>query len=526
MSFNVETGGCATRRGRLLWILGPVLALITALVIAASSAAPASAASSKTLTVGIVEGPLSLNPQVGGAGPYSPMYGLAYSTLIDIAPSGSYVPGLAKSWKYVGSGNKTFELTLRQNAKFSDGTPVTASDVKTWLQYASKSALVGSLISIKSISTIGQSTVEIHLAQPNPELPQIFTANWGMIASPKGIANPKLLAGGQEGGAGPYELVPSQSVANSKYTYVPNKYYFDKSQIHYSKIVVQIITSASSLLEAVKSGQIDAAYGSTETAAAAQSGGLKVYSAASGVNLLVITDRGGKAVKALGNPKVRQALNYAINRKVITEAVAGKYGTPTSDPEIGPGATPALNNYYTYNPKKAKQLLASSGYSEGFTFHVVSWVDPSVGSTVLLAAAKYLAAVGVTMDVYQPPTGIDYVTAVKQFGTYTAQQVLTNNGGTGASAIEDYDNLLAPDSGIATNIYHATDPTLAALYGQALSAANPVPVEQSMVKRIVSQAYTLPIYRYDYLWYASSKIGGIQITSSVPQPDIADWYTK
>src|SRR5262249_50071801 len=59
---------------------------------------------------------------------------MVYEALIHRNPDGTLGPGLASSWR-VGSGNKVITLTLRRNARFSDGTPVDAHAVKTWLDY-------------------------------------------------------------------------------------------------------------------------------------------------------------------------------------------------------------------------------------------------------------------------------------------------------------------------------------------------------------------------------------------------------
>jgi peptide/nickel transport system substrate-binding protein len=240
------------------------------------------------------------------------------------------------------------------------------------------------------------------------------------------------------------------------------------------------------------------------------------------VNQLVFTDLNGTVQKALGNVSVRQALNMAIDRSAIVQGIVGKYGSPTSEPELGAGYVPSLDNYYPYNPQKAKALLASAGYPNGFTISVVSWVDPSVGSTILDAVAKYLAAVGVTLKIYQPPTGSDFVTATASKGTYTGAQILTNIGGTGSSAVEDYQDWLSPTS--ILNVYKSTDPTLGGLYSQALQATNPVPLEQAMIQREVTQADTLPIYKYEFIWYVGKNVGGFQMSNGNPQPDIAQWY--
>lgn len=518
-----EAGRLRPPRIMFAFLTATVLALSACSSSTPSTSNTSAGAAKPTLTVGIVEAPLSLDPSSGAAGPYTPMLYLAYEPLISLSPSGALVPGLATSWHYVGSGNTNFELTLRQDARFADGAAVNAAAVKGWFEYNAKSpGEVAVLGVLKSVQTIGNWTVDIQLSTPNPEIPLILAANWGMVGSPAGVSKPSLLAGGLAGGAGPYQVVPSQTVIGTQYTYVPNKYYYDQSAIRYSKIVVKIITSASSLLEAAETGEVDAAYGSTQTAAAAAAAGLKVYSAQSGVNELVFTDLNGTVVKALGNQSVRQALNMAIDRSAIVQGIVGKYGSPTSEPELGPGYVPGLNNYYSYNPQKAKALLASAGYPNGFTISVVSWVDPSVGSTILDAVAKYLSAVGVTLKVYQPPTGSDYVSATAKKGTYTGAQVLTNIGGTGSSAIEDYQDWLSPTS--ILNVYKSTDPGLASLYNSALTASNPAPEEQAMIQREVVQADTLPIYKYEFLWYVGKNVGGFQMSNGNPQPDIAEWY--
>ena len=65
--------------------------------------------------------------------------------------------------------------------------------------------------------------------------------------------------------------------------------------------------------------------------------------------------------------QVRQALNYAVNRQAVTQAIYGKYGVPTDETGSLDGLVPSLQNYYSYNPAKAKSLLAAAGYPNGFT---------------------------------------------------------------------------------------------------------------------------------------------------------------
>src|SRR5262249_50782497 len=218
---------------------------------------------------------------------------LAYESLTHLGPDGKISPGLATSWHYVGTGNKTFQLTLRQDARFSDGTPVTASGVKAWLDYTFFKAKGPSIsgIPLESVTTDGKWTVVLHLSAPNSGMPYLMSEGQmvGFIGSPKAIADAGAL-GTHSDGAGPYIAVPSQSIAGSTYVFAPNPNYYDQSKVHFSKVVVKIITSVTTMIEAIKSGQLNVAAGDITTAAAAKAAGLNVITAPSGFVQILILD--------------------------------------------------------------------------------------------------------------------------------------------------------------------------------------------------------------------------------------------
>ena len=117
-------------------------------------------------------------------------------------------------------------------------------------------------------------------------------------------------------------LDASASAAGSVYTFVPNKYYYDKSAIRFKKIVARVITTPSTMLDAVRTGQVQFAYGDATTAkAAAGVSGVEVEAAPTQAYVLNL-DNGGGSAPPLANVKVRQALNYAINRKTLAAAHA------------------------------------------------------------------------------------------------------------------------------------------------------------------------------------------------------------
>ena len=336
-----------------------------------TSAASGGNATKPVLTMGITNYTSTLNPAIAGGGDEAMPIDLAYESLTHQEPNGDIGPGLATSWHYIGNTNTEFSLTLRPNARFSDGTPVTASAVKAWLDYAyfKVKGYITSSVALKDISTNGNYTVVLHLAQPNSLVPYLLSEAdmWGYIGSPKAIAHAATLGTGTDG-AGMYVAVPSQSVAGSTYVFKPNPYYYNQSAVHFSEVVAKVITSPTTMVEAIKSGQLNVAQGDITTASTAQAAGLDVVTEPSGFDQILLLDRGPKTPDGAPNPlnsvQVRQALNYGINRQAVTQAIYGKYGVPTDETGSLDGLVPSLQNYYSYNPAKAKSLLAAAGLPE------------------------------------------------------------------------------------------------------------------------------------------------------------------
>jgi peptide/nickel transport system substrate-binding protein len=321
-------------------VLGAVITLLCAT--GAAAAGSDSETSAPVLVVGVA------SPPPGGLDPTKNPPGgsvaaFAYEPLIRWLPDGSLGPGLATSWRYInGTGkegslrtNQDFELTLRHDARFSDGAQVTARAVKAWLAYfAGADPVVGSAVGpIESIETVGRWKLRIHLERPNPVLPRaLATGNqWGSVAGPRALENPSILAT-ETDGAGPYMLDPSQSVNGRTYTLLPNPYYYHHAAIRFSKVVVRVIPSPASMLEAMTTGQVDVAQGTTSTAdAAAAFAGIDVLYASQAVGGLWFLDRSGTLSPPIADVRVRRALNYAIDRRAITESLIGRYGEPTSE---------------------------------------------------------------------------------------------------------------------------------------------------------------------------------------------------
>jgi peptide/nickel transport system substrate-binding protein len=356
-----------------------------------------SATTGGTLAIGMGEAATSMNPVLLAP----PIYVYDnYDPVIYETASGQFVPDLATSWNYVGSGNKTFEFTLRSGARFSDGTAVTAAAVKNSFEYFLKTN--GPNLSfagpVASITTQGTNTVIITYKSAFPNAVISLTQDWnfGLVIGPKGLASTAALASSSDG-AGEYTMQASQTVAGSVYVSTPNKYYFNQAAIKYSRIMVKPFSDPSAELAALQTGQIQFAQNMPATdVATAKSSGMTISDGPSTWVSLMLEDRSSGP---LANLKVRQALEYAIDRAAIVKTIYDGYAQVQDQVAIK-GLTGYLSsddNMYGYDPAKAKQLLAAAGYPKGFTLSVLDVGALDKNSVLAQAIASDLAQIGVTV---------------------------------------------------------------------------------------------------------------------------------
>lgn len=462
-----------------------------------------------TLTVASPSAPTSLDPAVGQ--PSDEKYSdLAYTPLIVQGANGKFTPGLAESWSY-GPNNESFTITLRPGVKFSDGTPLTASAVKTWLQHEMKPGNGGAsyLTNLKSVDVTGPLTVKLTFSKPTPDLEMVFgqTLALGMIGSPKAVTAGTLAK--TTDGAGPYMLDAPATVAGATYTYVPNPNYYDKTAQHWNKVVVKVISSPTSTLQALQSGQVQVAMDQPVTSVpAATKSGLKSVDPLTLLLGLGILDRDGKVSKPLANVQVRQALNYAINRPALAKVLGSGYGTPISQ-MAAPGwdsYDAALEKAYPYNPAKAKQMLTAAGYPNGFTMPVVSVA--AVGQDVLVNALQgQLSQVGITVKPDITSNTGSYFQAMSS-GNYPAATLSFGR----LPAAFDYADLYGPTA--AFNPFKTASTQLTALDGK-LNAA-PASAEPNIAKQmqalLVSQAWFVPVAATPLVVLYNSSVTGVNAT--------------
>ena len=328
--------------------------------------------------------------------------GLVYASITTLDPAGNPGPGLATSWKYA-PGGKSVTFTLRPGLKFTDGTPLNAQAVKENIERGltqQNSNIASELAVISKVVVNSPTSFTLDLSQVDYQLPYLLAGKDGMLVSPKAFATKAGVNSlpTQPVGAGPFKL--TSYVPDSHADLVRNPGYWDASQIHIADFTVQDITQPEQILAALESGQVNVAYIAGNQVAAAKAAGFKIAVIPSEVvNELDIQT----TTAPFTNPKVVEAINYAINRQAIVQVQASGYGSVAYQPfpQGFVGYSPQLANEYPYNPAKAKQLLAAAGYPHGLKITLTN--DSPADTSLAEQIQGQLAQVGITAAIKDIP---------------------------------------------------------------------------------------------------------------------------
>lgn len=319
-----------------------------------------------------------------------------YDALVYIDPAGEPKPMLAKSWE-VTDGGDTLRMTLIDDWKYHDGTPFDAASVVANIERSK--TLKGSfnanpLKPVTSVNAVGRSTVEFHTKASAGALVQVLGGSPGMMMSPAVFDLP-----GQDqrptGGSGAFTM--SRYVPGSKVEYTAVDHYWDPAALNVAKMVFSISGDDNARLNAVQTGASDSTFLRASMYKPARQAGLVVCEkpSLSSYSLNLNTSR-----SEFGDERVRQALNYAIDRNAVSGVTDG-FCDPTAQmfPQSYFAAAPGIGpDTFAYDPTKAKQLLAESGHGNGFSFGL-EVINLSLYQQIAEVIQANLAAVGITMSI-------------------------------------------------------------------------------------------------------------------------------
>jgi len=342
---------------------------------------------------------VTLNPYevLNGAGDIW-AYEMIYSNLVRLNPEGTdneIVPGLAESWD-VSADGKTYTFHLRPDLKFSDGSPITAEDVK-WSLDNFGSPKVNEIMAVliggyQSAKILNPTTVQVKLSEPTAAF-LYNIAEWPAVILPKAEVEAEGDAFWKHPvGAGPF--IAKEFVQGSHLTFERNPYYFEKGKPYLDTMRWNFAVEGNSRVLSLKSGQAQVADGIPYSQIPALQADSNLVVQKTVVPAWILLSLNNE-MKQLGDQNVRTAINYALDREEINRVVFKGVGEP-------PNSLFGHLNYdsdkvkpYEYNLAKAKEYMAKSKYPNGFTMTIQYPVGFEFYKQMTLLIQQELAEIGI-----------------------------------------------------------------------------------------------------------------------------------
>jgi peptide/nickel transport system substrate-binding protein len=327
-------------------------------------AAAMASASAQVLEIGADLGPTGLDPHLITAFPsFMVVNGNIYEGLTAIDKDLKVTPGLAESWT-VSPDGKTYTFKLRANVKFHDGSPMEAEDVVSSIKRVQSkeiaSPLASRLSAIESANAADPQTIELKLKEPSaPLLSSLST----IAIVPSAVEADKDALQKTPVGTGPFKFQEWQP--NGFILLAKNESYWQQGLPKLSGLKFNIVPESATRQVGLINGQY-ALLPNIDAATALQVKGKPNVKLAETLDLAYTLIGMNVSKPPFDNPKVREAVNYAINRQEIVDAALFGAGVP------GGPLSPALKSWaldvkeygcYTSDPAKAQALLKEAGVS-------------------------------------------------------------------------------------------------------------------------------------------------------------------
>ncbi|HET7037122.1 MAG TPA: ABC transporter substrate-binding protein [Thermomicrobiaceae bacterium] len=383
----------------------PAASLATPKTVPATPVAVATQATGQpggTLNFGLLRDPIALDPHIAYGASSASLQGNLYDTLVSYDTSANIVPSLAKSWQIQDSG-KSYVFTLQEGVTFHDGAPLKAEDVVfTFDRIRDKNTganLFSEMSNLDSYTATDDKTVTITLKQPYAVLMSVLASQWCYVVN-KAWAQAGNDFKQKENGTGPFTLQSFEPQV--KYTLAKSPTYWVKGRPYLNQIVETIIADDTARMNAFKSGQMNFveyvpwqdmdAFGANPQD--------KLYIGYDTFNLVRLNPQ----KPPLDNKLVRQALNYAIDRKAVVDVAFGGKGQAMTAGLIPKGTfwyNDELDGHWTYDTKKATDLLQQAGFKPSDIKLDFAVANISVHSDTAQAVAQQLKQLGMSINIIQ-----------------------------------------------------------------------------------------------------------------------------
>ncbi len=459
------------------------------------------------LRVGVQAIPATMgNPYRNTFTPNIYTMGATFDGLTRIDEYGQLQPWLATSWE--NTGPLTWVLRLRESVKFSNGAPFTAEAVVSVVDYLSSEEAVREMIArelnfIDSARALDDHTVELTTNRPAPFLPRYLPILY-MVEPGEWRRLGPVEFSRQPVGTGPF-VMTDFSPAKIELTAFEDSW--RKPQV--DRVEILAIPEAVTRTQAVQSGMLDVAIGigPEEVAAIEASGGRGMSWLAGSLWAIHFVDKAGSPFK---DRRVRQAVNYAVDRNVIIEALLDGVPVPATQPapRVALGHNPDLPPI-PHDPDRASELLVEAGYPNGFKFVLEGTIGTGASdAAVYQVVAQQLAAIGIEMEI-RPITVAKLISNVIEGGWEGEAFGLNYNHEPSIDSIRGLTN--------HSCLWHHPwycDPRIMPTIEQALIEFDPqraIDLRREIMAFYRREFASLFLYEYAYFAGTSARVSGVKV---------------
>lgn len=344
-----------------------------------------------------------------------------FDGLVKLDPERGVIPDIAVRWT-VSPDRKVYTFTLRRGVLFHDGGEVTAADFKYSFERVANPAnaspalprlagvvgakrfQAGAAQEISGIKALDRQTLEITLEEPNNLFLYDLTEVWASVVPRQAVERLGREFGSRPVGSGPFTFESWVRDAQVVLRRFDRYWRVDSSgnRLPYlDRVVFRVMREMSTIEAEFEAGNLD--FTVILDPQYRKYSAHPVYKSHLVTVAELFTRHIGFNLSQAGAPwldkRVRQAINYAIDRKTIVDKVLNGKAYPATGvfPPSLAGYDRSLSGYQ-YDPDRARRLLAEAGFPNGFTVKVISTDHPAYGLPVVEAVMGYLSAVGIRVQ--------------------------------------------------------------------------------------------------------------------------------
>jgi glutathione transport system substrate-binding protein len=333
--------------------------------------------------------------------------------LVNYGIDGKISPELAESYE-ISPDALTYTFHLR-DAKFHDGSPVTAADVKASFEHIldpnGKAAFRNELSIIETIETPDDKTVILHLESPSVALIGYLALPESVIVPAAWLAENADNPTAEPVGAGPFkfsEWTRGQEIVVEKF-----EDYYKEGKPALDEVHYVFYGDENTRVNALKSGDVDIIdYVPAKDAEALKTEpGTQLLSTYGPFMALQFNTQ----FEPFSKPEVRKAIAYAVDRDAIINTAFNGIGAPIwgiAIPEGYMGYSEDKKDYFSHDIAKAKELMAEAGYPDGFEARLLASSQYAFHQNTAVALQSELAKIGIKLTLDLP----DWATRMSKAG--------------------------------------------------------------------------------------------------------------